>query len=277
MKAAKTRTTASVFGANRKTSTASAARRVDQREQRLHAPAADRPAHREAADDVEQADDRQRPGADRRRQLARGDDARQVRGDEGDVEAADEEAGREQQVARVVHRAPDRLARRLARAPAPRSARLPRRRSPPPAPRCRAAPTPRAARAGRSPPCSGSRSPSRRRAVMPCAIGTKTNWPNEPPALTMPLAMPRLRRRRQARRRRQQHRRPGEAGAAGGEHADGDDQAEASSSSAARARCRARPGAGRRAGRGRRRSGRRRCRRSAASGPTTAGRRRTRG
>ena len=29
-------------------------------------------------------------------------------------------------------------------------------------------------------------------AVMPCAIGTKTNWPNEPPALTMPLAMPRL-------------------------------------------------------------------------------------
>ena len=28
-------------------------------------------------------------------------------------------------------------------------------------------------------------------AVMPCAIGTNTNWPNEPPALTMPLAMPR--------------------------------------------------------------------------------------
>ena len=29
-------------------------------------------------------------------------------------------------------------------------------------------------------------------AVMPCAIGTKMNWPNEPPALTMPVAMPRL-------------------------------------------------------------------------------------
>ncbi len=28
-------------------------------------------------------------------------------------------------------------------------------------------------------------------AVIPCAIGTNTNWPNEPPALTMPLAMPR--------------------------------------------------------------------------------------
>ncbi len=29
-------------------------------------------------------------------------------------------------------------------------------------------------------------------AVMPWAIGTKMNWPNEPPALTMPLAMPRF-------------------------------------------------------------------------------------
>ena len=28
-------------------------------------------------------------------------------------------------------------------------------------------------------------------AVMAPAIGTNTNWPNEPPALTMPLAMPR--------------------------------------------------------------------------------------
>jgi hypothetical protein len=28
-------------------------------------------------------------------------------------------------------------------------------------------------------------------AVMPWAIGTKMNWPNDPPALTMPLAMPR--------------------------------------------------------------------------------------
>ena len=27
-------------------------------------------------------------------------------------------------------------------------------------------------------------------AVMPCAIGAKTNCPNEPPALTMPVAMP---------------------------------------------------------------------------------------
>ena len=29
-------------------------------------------------------------------------------------------------------------------------------------------------------------------AVMAPAIGTNTNWPNEPPALTMPLAMPRF-------------------------------------------------------------------------------------
>ena len=63
-------------------------------------------------------------------------------------------------------------------------------------------------------------------AVMPCAIGTKTNWPNEPPALTMPLAMPRLSGGASRAVADEQHRRPGEAGAAGGEHADRDDQAE---------------------------------------------------
>jgi hypothetical protein len=38
--------------------------------------------------------------------------------------------------------------------------------------------------------CSDAAQPAA--AVMPCAMGAKTNWPNEPPALTMPLAMPRL-------------------------------------------------------------------------------------
>ena len=61
------------------------ARGVDQREQRLHAPAAHGPAHGQAADDVEQADDAQRPGAHRRGQAARGHHTGQVRGVDGAV------------------------------------------------------------------------------------------------------------------------------------------------------------------------------------------------
>ena len=101
MTAAKTSTTASVFGANRNTQHRQRARRVDQRQQRLHAPAADRPAHREAADDVEQADIASDQAPTAGGSWQRGDDARQVGGDEGDVEAADEEAGAQQPVARV--------------------------------------------------------------------------------------------------------------------------------------------------------------------------------
>ncbi len=55
----------------------------------------------QAADDVGQPDDRQRPARDRRRQAAQVDFARQVRDEEGDVETAGEEAGVQQQVAAV--------------------------------------------------------------------------------------------------------------------------------------------------------------------------------
>ena len=56
------------------------------------------------------------------------------------------------------------------------------------------------------------------------AMGAIRNWPKDPPALTMPTAMPRL---SGAIRRVVvvQHRRPGDARAAGGQHADGEDQA----------------------------------------------------
>ena len=121
--AAKTSTTGPVFGASRNTSTATRAGGIEQRQQRLHAPAAHRPADAEAADDVEQADHRQRPGAELRRQLAGRDHARQVRGQEGDVEAADEEAGRQQPEAAVAPAPRAWPARALSRAaPRPRAA-----------------------------------------------------------------------------------------------------------------------------------------------------------
>ena len=56
-------------------------------------------------------------------------------------------------------------------------------------------------------------------AVRPCATGAKTNWPNDPPELTLPVARPRPGGLDQARGRRHQHRRAGHAGAASGEHA----------------------------------------------------------
>ena len=36
--------------------------------------------------------------------------------------------------------------------------------------------------------CSEATQPAA--AVTPCAMGANTNWPNDPPALTMPMAMP---------------------------------------------------------------------------------------
>ena len=131
---------------------------------------------------------------------------------------------REQQVARVAHRAADRLARRLgARGAAPARPRRARRRL-----RRAAAQQPRRRQREqrRSPPCSASRSPSRRRAVMPCGDRHEHELAERAAGVDDAGGDAALLRRRQPRGRRQQHRRPGEAGAAGGEHADRDDQAE---------------------------------------------------
>ena len=73
----------------------------------LAAVAGDAGAGIEAAGDVEQADDRQRPAGDGRRQAAQIDFARQVRDQEGNVEAAGEEAGVQQAIAGVGERLPD--------------------------------------------------------------------------------------------------------------------------------------------------------------------------
>ena len=85
------------------------AREVDPAEQVLAAPVAAEHARAVGADHVEEADQRDR----RRRQAAAepevGQVGRQVRRDERDVEAADEEAGGQQLVAAVRERAADRL------------------------------------------------------------------------------------------------------------------------------------------------------------------------
>ena len=58
-------------------------------------------AGRDRADDVEEADQRQRIAAVERRDADVGEIGRQVDGDEGDLEAADEEAGDEELVGAV--------------------------------------------------------------------------------------------------------------------------------------------------------------------------------
>jgi hypothetical protein len=88
-------------------------RRVEQREHALHAPAPDRPAGGETAGDIEKADERQRPGSDRGRQPAKRDNARQVRRDERDVKAANEEARSQEQEARIARRVLHRMLYRL--------------------------------------------------------------------------------------------------------------------------------------------------------------------
>ena len=82
------------------------ARRVDGAQPALLAPALAGGAGRQRAEDVEQADDRDRPGADRGRQPEVADPGREVHRDERHVEAADEEAGGQQRIAAV----PERLA-----------------------------------------------------------------------------------------------------------------------------------------------------------------------
>jgi hypothetical protein len=110
-----------------------------------------------------------------------------VRGDEGDVEAADEEPRREEAVARVGHRPADRRARGLALLGRRRLAR--RRRGA----RRTAAQDPRRGSASRTIAAMlHTETCQPKPAVIAPAIGTNTNWPNEPPALTMPLAMPRF-------------------------------------------------------------------------------------
>ena len=62
------------------------------------------PAGGERADDVEQADDRDHPAADLRRQAAVDQIGRQMRGDEGELEAAGEEAEHQQHIGAVRER-----------------------------------------------------------------------------------------------------------------------------------------------------------------------------
>ena len=158
---------------------------------------------------------RQRPAAALQRQAAGRDHARQVRGQEGDVEAADEEAGAQQQVA--------------AGCAAPCG--WPRACPPPCCPAGRRLQRVALQHEGRRQRQQHDQAqhlhragPAQADASTPPAIGAITNWPKEPPALTMPVARPRLSGGDQPRGRRHQHRRPGHAGAAGGQHADGEDQ-----------------------------------------------------
>ena len=72
--------------------------------------AAAEPAGRVRADDVEQADQRERGHGDVRRQAVVGEVRGQVHADEHDLEAADEEADRQQHVAAVAERLAHRLA-----------------------------------------------------------------------------------------------------------------------------------------------------------------------
>ena len=109
------------------------------------------------------------------------DEGRQVRGDEGDVEAADEEAGGEKQIASM----PERLGERLAEALlAHRSAVAPSavRRAPSRARESRASSTPRIVSACAQPKVWISAWPS----------GAKTNCPIEPAAVPMPKTIERL-------------------------------------------------------------------------------------
>ena len=183
----------------------------------------------------------------RRRQLAGGDDAGKMGGDEGDVEAADEEAQAGEQPVAPVGSSPGRNRLHASSPASPLTAGWPAVAG--------AAAAAVAGHAGSRPPAApaarsnamlcSARPPSRSRGGdRACAIGTNTNCPNEPPALTMPLAMPRRWPGRcEPRGRREQHRRAGETGTARGQHADREDQAERWSSSAAPARCRSRPAA----------------------------------
>ena len=108
-------TEAGVIGRSTKSAIATARGEIDERQKdRLRIVLAD-PAGGERADDVEEADQRERPRADPRIETLVDDIGRQMRGDEGDMEAADEEAGGQQQVAPVRER--------LARAPGRMSAR----------------------------------------------------------------------------------------------------------------------------------------------------------
>ena len=84
---------------------------IHHRQQRLHAPAAHRPAHGHAADNIEQTEHRQRPACPYRGQAAGGDHPRQVRRQEGDVKAAGEEADAQQPIAGMAKCLVDRFTR----------------------------------------------------------------------------------------------------------------------------------------------------------------------
>ena len=91
----------------------SARREIDDREQVALGHAARQPARAERADDVEQADQRDGPGADVGAEPAVDQIGRQMHGDEGELEAAGEEAEHQQHVAAVTERLAQRLLGRL--------------------------------------------------------------------------------------------------------------------------------------------------------------------
>ncbi len=136
----------------------------------------------QAADDVGEADQRERPARHRRRQSAEIHLARQVRHQERDVKSAGEKADVQQQVAAVAHRVADGVPRRRL-APA---AWCVRRRADGLTTRAR----------GRAPSvitASDHIAPIQPSAwISACDIGANTNCPNDPPALMMPAALPRL-------------------------------------------------------------------------------------
>ena len=157
------------------------AREIDERqEDRLRIVLAD-VAGRERADDVEEADQRQRPGADPRVEAAVDDEGRQVRGDEGDVKAADEEAGGQQQVAPMREGLRQRLAEGLLADRLPFGARAAGERD------RRAPGSPASRPRGRA---SASAQPKFWISAWP--KGAKTNWPIEPAAVPMPKTIERF-------------------------------------------------------------------------------------
>ena len=97
----------------------------DRQDVALRHPAAEI-ARRQRADDVEQADDSERPAADLGRETAVDQIGRQMHGDEGELEAAGEEAEHQQNIGAVPERLGRGLLHRLRSAAAARAGRAPR-------------------------------------------------------------------------------------------------------------------------------------------------------
>ena len=135
----------------------------------------------QAAHDVGEADERQRPARHRRRQAAEVHFARQMRHEKRDMESAGEEAGVQQEIAAVAHRVAYGVATAADRVAAPW---------------CTGAGGLTTRTRGRAPSvitASDHIAPIHPSTwISACEIGAKTNCPNDPPALMMPAALPRL-------------------------------------------------------------------------------------